>query len=496
MAQSKSNQLNPAMSFRTKTTTPSMILPSRQPTPLNVQGTINAFAGAGGQSRIPNQSSYTAPVPQRTATTPPPVRPATTPQSGNTGALGFVMPTAQSQPVAPQPAPQPQVQPFRGILDSLLGASSPTNDQQRARREMERIAAGNKKIGEDARAIADKYGAEIARIGQLGAGAVAGNLSTGTNVVGSGNAAIASQSASQRMEALAKGLDAELQGTAQQLTGQEQQANAFNPSLQATLTQQQQQLSGLGAAGGLAQPMQLPYSSGAFNPLTGEQIGGGFGGWAGYTTAQQVQSLIEQYPDAGIQYNPNLTPEQNLQMVQQALRGSPTYQRGTYGVAGGTSPQGAANITLGQQGYQQFGLQTEALRQSINTAENFGRNLASVMEQFSINGAPLRAVNIPFNKLLKQFAPEMTAFQAALKETANAYNQVFASTGTTPTNAGEISDAIFNENSTPQQMIAALEQLEQQARAKLNVAQQSTTGFYGLLPGQGGASGGFSWDSI
>lgn len=334
--------------------------------------------------------------------------------------------------------------------------------------------------------MSEMYGKEIARVGDLGAGAVAGNLSTGTNVVGSGNAAIASQSASQRIQALGTAQKAALEGTAQQLTGQEQMAQAFRPSLEASLTQQAQRLSGLGTAAGLAQPVQVPYSNQFIDPASGQSAGGaGLGGYAGYNAAQQAIALAGQYPDAGVQYDQNLTPEQNLQRIQQAIQGSPTYQRGTYGTAGAGSPQAAANINLGQQGYQQFGLQTESLRQSINTAENFGRNLASVMNEYDINGTPLRAVNIPLNALKKQYAPEMAAFQAALQETANAYNQVFASTGTTPTDAGAISEAIFNENSTPQQMVAALEQLEQQAKAKLQIAQQSTSGFYGLLPGGG-----------
>lgn len=375
---------------------------------------------------------------------------------------------------------------FPDIISSLRTASNPTKEQERARKEMERIAAGNKAIADEARRTSEVYGKEIARVGQLGAGAVAGNLSTGTNVVGSGNAAIASQSASQRMNALAQGLTSELKGTEQQLTGQEQMAQAFRPSLEATLTQQQQQISGLGAAGGLAAPTQVQPGSSLVTPYSGELVHGGLGGWADYTTAQQVQSLIEQYPDAGIQYNPQLTPQQNLQQIQQALGGSNMYSKSVFGVPGQNTIQGAANVQLGQQGYQQFGLQTEGLRQAILTAESFGQNLASVMDKYSINGMPLRAVNVPINALKKQYSAEMAAFQAALQETANAYNQVFTSSGTTPTNAGEISNAIFNENSTPQQMVAALMQLEQQAKTKLMEAERATTGFYGLLGNGGG----------
>ena len=76
---------------------------------------------------------------------------------------------------------------------------------------------------EAAKSQAD-YAKQIAEVGQLGAGAIAGYKSTGTNVVGSGNAAIASQSASQRMSALS-----DAQGAA--LDGAEFQAKAIEDRL-------------------------------------------------------------------------------------------------------------------------------------------------------------------------------------------------------------------------------------------------------------------------
>ena len=67
---------------------------------------------------------------------------------------------------------------------------------------MESQALKGEQIGNRAAEISDMYGSEIARVGRLGAGAVAGAQSTGTDVVGRGNAAIASQSASNRISAL------------------------------------------------------------------------------------------------------------------------------------------------------------------------------------------------------------------------------------------------------------------------------------------------------
>lgn len=71
---------------------------------------------------------------------------------------------------------------------------------------------GKAAIYDEAAKTQADYAKRIAEVGQLGAGAVAGDLSTGTNVVGSGNAAIASQSASARMSALSDAQDASLKG--------------------------------------------------------------------------------------------------------------------------------------------------------------------------------------------------------------------------------------------------------------------------------------------
>jgi hypothetical protein len=320
---------------------------------------------------------------------------------------------------------------FRGILDSLLGASDPTREQERTRQEMERIAAGNKSIMDNARATSEKYGQEIARVGQLGAGAVAGNLSTGTNVVGSGNAAIASQSASQRMQALGQGLEAELKGSAQQLTGQEQMAQAMRPSLEAALTQQQQQLSGLGNAAGLAAPMNIPYSAGGFDPLTGQQIAGGLGGYAGYNAAQQAFDLTGQYPDAGVQFDPNLSPQENLQRIQQAISGgSPTYQRGTFGAAGadsfmGAQQLGAAGTITGQ--VAQLQAKGEAAK------ANF-QNLLGIMQRGQVNNLDQPILNQLQNSVRRGLTSDadVVAFEAMRNSLVAAYADVLS--GGNPTN--------------------------------------------------------------
>jgi hypothetical protein len=245
---------------------------------------------------------------------------------------------------------------FRGILDTLLGKSNPTREQERARKEMERIAAGNKAIGDNAAAISKQYSDEIARVGGLKAGAVAGNLSTGTNVVGSGNAAIASQSASTRMQSLADAQSAALKGTEQQLTAQEQQANAFNPSLQASLTQQQLGLSGVGTAAGLAAPSVAPYGQTSFNPLTPGFAGGNM------DPQTQASSIAQQL------MNGQMTYDQAVEAMQYAGGA------GTNFLNQALSSMGANPLALQAQGTAaQSNLQTTGTAQTQIAREGLGK---------------------------------------------------------------------------------------------------------------------------
>jgi hypothetical protein len=200
-------------------------------------------------------SSAAAPLPQ--------IAPQTTPIKG------MVTP-----PTAAKTTPSNS---FQGIVNSLINTSSPTKTQTGLLSDIQKGGKRSSEIGGDAKAIADKYAAEINRVGQLGAGAVAGNLSTGTNVVGSGNAAIASQSASSRIEALANALTSELSGNQQALTGNESYIAALTNALGGANTQQQLTQSGLGSAATYAQPSTAGYGQTVFDPLTGTFTGGSDG---------------------------------------------------------------------------------------------------------------------------------------------------------------------------------------------------------------------------
>jgi len=381
---------------------------------------------------------------------------------------------------------------FRGILDTLLGRSNPQKEQERARKEMERISAGNKAIGEQARNISDKYSKEIDRVGGLKAGAVAGNLSTGSNVVGSGNAAIASQSASSRMDALAKAQQAALEGTAQQLTGQEQAAQAFRPSLDATLTQQQTGITGLSNAANYAQPTQVPYSNQFIDPITGQSAGGaGLGGYSGFKSMEQAFDIAGQYPDAGFQYDPKQTPQENLARMQQAQQSSPTYQKNTYGVPGQQSFADATVQQTAQKGYQDAYQAYQDIAKQKTYADNISSQLSGVMSQYGIGENDVRKVNEIQNYLGRQFGEEgQIAFQTALTEAQRAYSTLLTiGGGTVPTEATAASNAILNPNSTIAQINAAIKQLKIAGEERLRTQGSQANTYYQQLQ-QGSQRGG------
>jgi hypothetical protein len=376
---------------------------------------------------------------------------------------------------------------------------------------MERISAQNKAIGDNAAKISAQYGDEIARVGQLGAGAVAGNLSTGTNVVGSGNAAIASQSASARMQALAEAQKAALQGTAQQLTGNEQAATAFRPSLEAALTQQQLQQQGLGTAAGFAAPVAVPFSSGLYSPTGEGQVAGGFAGYGNYANAEQVRSLMSQFPDAGIQYNPNMTPEQNLQSALQAVTGgSAIYQGQTFGVPGQTSVVGAQVAKTAQAGYNESFQLANQIQTQKNYADNIANQLLNTMSQYGINTSDARKINEIINFLGRQFGYEaQSAFQTALAEAQRAYSSLLTiGGGTVPTEATAAANKILDPNATVGQIATAIEQLKMAGEQRLNAQKAQANIYLQQLQGasttqRGGGStgvtippGNYTWENI
>jgi hypothetical protein len=376
-----------------------------------------------------------------------------------------------------------------------VGASSASKEQKKYLAQLERAAQQNKAITDRAEAISEKYGTEIDRVGNLGAGAVAGNLSTGTNVVGSGNAAIASQSASARMQALGQAQQAELAGTGQALTGQAQTASALTNALSGANVQQQQSISGFGSAAGLAAPVQIAPGSTLASPVGGETIAGGLGGYANYQTAEQVMGLIRQYPDANYIYDQTKTPQENLMAAQAAIQGSPAYQKGMFGAPGQSTIAGGTAIQTAQAGYQSSYQTFNQLSTQKNTADQLAGNLLGVMQAYGINPAEARFANEKLKDLRRQFGSEgQAAYDTAVKEVQAAYSNLLAmGGGVIPTEATEASNTLLNPNATLGQITAAIEQLKTAGQFRLNEQGNLVNTYWSQLqsnPIGGGSAGG------
>jgi len=254
-------------------------------TPKVGEGWKDAFKGqtvSGGVMQGPKQTSpassglVTTSVPNSTKmTTATPAQTNPQPEVGSTTVVGTDPGTNKTRMLKSDRDAQAKAQrgtdtSFGGTVRGLIDRSQTSKEQKRLLAKLEQEAQANKAIGENARQISADYGKEIAQVGKLGAGAVAGNLSTGSNIVGSGNAAIASQSASARMQALSQAQQAALQGTGQQLTATGQLTNSLTQGLGAQQAQQSAGITGMAQAGQLSQPNPAAYGQTVFDPTTGQ----------------------------------------------------------------------------------------------------------------------------------------------------------------------------------------------------------------------------------
>lgn len=236
-----------------------------------------------------------------------------------------------------------------------------------------------------------------------------------------------------------------------------QALQGYSGLYQGGLTGTAQQLSGLNSAAGLAQPTQLPYSAQFVNPQTGQPINGGASGSlqdAVSTITQRVQSGQMSYDQAVSSLSGY--GQGGVNALQQAL--GPNFN-----VA-------QSNALAGQQG-------------TIGPAYSFAKsaltNLQSLAQKLGSNGAiPGQGSNIPIiNSIANSISSGTGAggdltrqYQGALAEARNAYAQLLAaSKGGTPTDYGNQATAAIPDNATPNDIQAAINNLESLGGSKVNI---------------------------
>ena len=283
------------------------------------------------------------------------------------------------------------------------------------------LAQGNLPIGANAAQIAQNYGNQIAQVGQEGQNLATGYLSGGSSApVATGAAGLAYNNATGRMSALSSAEQAALQGTGQQLTAQNQAQTGV-----------------LGAAN-LAQQDVAPGST-VYDTTTGKPIAGGIGGLTSYNAFQNFSSIQSSYPDANIQYDDTLTPQQNLANAQQQVKSSPTYQKSL--ITSGINPGGGntlSSVAKNQSNMAGLGTTNQAysdLSRLVNNVGDFGKLALDTGEGNNINPMDLTYGN----KTISAFRDGLSslgqkAFDSSLASFQASASQLIASgTGGTPT---------------------------------------------------------------
>jgi len=263
------------------------------------------------------------------------------------------------------------------------------------------------------------------------------------------------------------------------------------------------------AAGQLAQPIQVAPGSTAVNPVTGETVAGGLGGYVNYQTAEQVLGAATQYKDAvnsqgqAFNYDQTKTPQQNWSDFQQNyLPNSRTYQSGLIGsglssnigqAGGGTSPIAQSAITQANvQGYNQAYKDYQDLNASYEGAKGLGTLLVDTMKEGGINPTDPKIINKSVNQVKNQMSSAAYAkFISTLTNARSMYANILSTGGgTIPTEATNALNTILDPNASIANIQASIEQLNNEIlTGRLIPAGNKVNQYASMLGTQGGQGG-------
>lgn len=448
---------------------------SANTTPFNpaTQGTFNTTPAPAPTPTLPQPtivSNLNIPnPPQQTAQ----VAPATTQTdaiSTNNGATAPVAPTApiaptqSNAPITPTPT-TPEGTPVS--YSGLLGATATA-------------AQGETPIEQEEEQIKNNYSNRITGLlPQINS--EAGDLTTGTTPVATGNAAIAAQTAAAE-------------------TGQLQTAEqaALNP-LEAEQTAQAAETTGLqGAATSAAPTGNFPF---VFNPTTGSYSvsGGDLQGAISGGVQQAVSNpaLYSALNDA-ITSTYGSAAAGMFQQAYIAAGGNPTTAtaQGTTAaqntITAGTTPTAtaAAGYSTTLQNYNT----ANAAYQTITgngTSQGLAAQVQGILASSGINSSNSQDWNSAINSLSSRLGSEnQAAYIAGLSELQQSYTNLLSSVGAaTPTVNGQQALAIFNPASTPAQIDAAISALNNAAYSKLSPMYTQVQQYQSALQSGSGSSG-------
>lgn len=323
-------------------------------------------------------------------------------------------------------------------------------------------ANNNANLGQNAADIAKRFGQQIADVGQQGAKAQAGYLTTGTSPVGEGNAAIQAQSTAAQQSALAQGESAALLGTGQQIT-----AN-------------QNQTTGLINTAGLAAPSLGQYGQTFYNPVTGAQGGNNdfAAALSSYATGLANGSMSPSQIPASITSNPVLY----AQLLQQTQGINPNFN-----VA-----QSEANVAAQGQALTSANQTGGDIKKRGDTVVQHMQGLRDSLKNITSTNFPL--VNLGLNTIRNLApSPEYSAFITNIENVRGELAGIFG-IGGTPTEGEAMAKAILPDTITPAQLDGALTKAQELINEKISSYSTPTPVQYNTgSQAQGGSGGQFDW---
>lgn len=233
---------------------------------------------------------------------------------------------------------------------------------------------------------------------------------------------------------------------------------------------------------------QSPYGTPLINPATGQTISGGqdittptgTGSQGAIQPNDPAYSALQQYAQMAANGQVSAIPSAwtsnpviNAQINQMAKTINPNYNPIASAAQGATE---ASNIQTG--GTAATGAAASGLagatktyndaNTAYKTATQQSQNLQQTMISTGVNNNP-QFINSKINSLQNQFGSvNYTSFITALNEAKQSYTNLLSSVGaSTPTVNGQQATDIFNENSTPQQINAAIDALNAAAYTKV-----------------------------
>ncbi len=250
-----------------------------------------------------------------------------------------------------------------------------------------------------------------------------------------------------------RGWDLSEQGGAQgMLTQSYNVANAAaQDRIQNALTGESNQINALNSAGNLAKPMLANYGQQVFNPTNGSLSGG--------TLNDAVNQVVAKLQSGQMTYAE----------AENALSG---YGQGGINALLSALPAGfnvtQSNTLAGQQG---------SIKPAYDFAKSALNNLQSIAKQLS-GSSYIQGSNIPIINSIGNFLSTQSGvnsdltrqYTGAIQEARNAYAQLLASSkGGTPTEYTGQSTAAIPDNATPNDIQAAINNLESLGQSKVDI---------------------------